>query len=49
VHYRALFADLLGTDPVSTTPGITTSHPDDEPAPAPRRAADTDAATDTSR
>ena len=49
VHYRALFAELLGTDPVSTTPGTTTSDPDDEPAPAPRRATDTDAATDTSR
>ena len=49
VHYRALFADLLGTDPVSTTPGTTTSEPDDEPAPAPRRATDTDAATETSR
>jgi len=49
VHYRALFADLLGTAPVSTTPGTTTSDPDDAPAPAPRRATDTDAATDTSR
>jgi hypothetical protein len=97
VHYRALFADLLGTDPVSvppsTTAGTTTSSPDDEtisrsdestsrsdepisradepasradepasrsedelrsrsddePAPAPRRAADTDAATDNRR
>ena len=51
VHYRALFADLLGADPVPTTPatGTTTSVPDDESAPAPRRAADTDAATDTSR
>jgi hypothetical protein len=49
VHYRALFAELLGTDPVSTTPGTTTSNPDDESAPAPRRATDTDAATDTSR
>jgi len=49
VHYRALFADLLGTDPVSTTPGTTTSDPDDAPAPAPRRATGTDAATDTSR
>ena len=49
VHYRALFADLLGTDPVSTTPGTTTSDPDDEPAPAPRRATGTDAATDPSR
>ena len=49
VHYRALFADLLGTDAVSTTPGTTTSVPDDEPAPAPRTAADTDAAPDTSR
>jgi hypothetical protein len=49
VHYRALFADLLGTDPVSTTPATTTSDPDDEPAPAPRRSADADAAPDTSR
>src|SRR3954468_23616632 len=49
VHYRALFADLLGTDPVSTTPATTTSDPADAPAPAPRRAADTDAAPDTSR
>jgi FtsZ-interacting cell division protein ZipA len=51
VHYRALFGDLLGTDPVSTNPGTTTSNPDDEPpAPAPRRAADdTDAATDNRR
>jgi hypothetical protein len=51
VHYRALFADLLGTDPVPTTPGTgtTTSDSDDAPAPAPRRATDTDAATDTSR
>ena len=49
VHYRALFADLLGADPVSTTPGTTTSDPDDAPAPAPRRATGTDAATDTSR
>ena len=49
VHYRALFADLLGTDPVPTTPGSTTSDSDDAPAPAPRRATDTDAATDTSR
>jgi FtsZ-interacting cell division protein ZipA len=49
VHYRALFAELLGIDPVSTTPGTTESDPDDEPAPAPRRATDTDAATDTSR
>lgn len=74
VHYRALFADLLGADPVSTTAGTTTSGPgssvsgtsdsgtpvsdssvsdtsvsDDAPAPAPRRAADTDAAPDTRR
>jgi hypothetical protein len=51
VHYRALFADLLGTDPVSTTPatGTTTSDPDDAPAPAPRTAADSDTATDKSR
>jgi len=53
VHYRALFTDLLGIDavptPPSTTPGTTTSSPDDEPAPAPRRDADTDAATDNRR
>lgn len=49
VHYRALFADLLGADPVSTTPGTTTSDPDDAPAPASRRATGTDAASDTSR
>jgi hypothetical protein len=50
VHYRALFADLLGTDPVSTTPATTTTVPDEAPAPAPRTAADTDAAApDTSR
>jgi hypothetical protein len=39
VHYRALFADLLGTDPVSTspssTPGTTTSSPDDVRASSP--------------
>lgn len=47
VHYRVLFADLLGTDPVSTNAATTT----DKPAPAPRTAADetTDAAPDTSR
>jgi len=49
VHYRALFTDLLGADPVSTTPGTTKSDLDDAPAPAPRRATGTDAATDTSR
>jgi hypothetical protein len=49
VHYRALFADLLGTDAVSTNSGTTTSVPDDEPAPAPRTAADSDAAPDKSR
>lgn len=49
VHYRALFADLLGTDPVSTTPGTTTSVAEEAPAPAPRTAADTDAAPDKSR
>jgi len=52
VHYRALSADLLGTDPVptnaaTTTPATTT----EKPAPAPRTAAGetTDAASDTSR
>ncbi|GIM97012.1 hypothetical protein [Paractinoplanes toevensis] len=49
VHYRALFADLLGTSAVSTNPGTTTSDPDDEPATAPRTAADSDAAPDKSR
>ncbi|MEU4239896.1 hypothetical protein [Actinoplanes sp. NPDC026619] len=49
VHYRALFADLLGADPVSTTPATTTTVPDEAPAPAPRTAADTDAAPDKSR
>jgi len=50
VHYRSLFADLLGTDPVSTTPATTESVPEKAPAPAPRTAADTDAAApDTSR
>src|SRR3954463_13733304 len=50
VHYRALFADLLGTDPVptnaATTPPATTT---EKPAPAPRTAAGetTDAASDT--
>jgi hypothetical protein len=49
VHYRSLFADLLGTDPVAGT----TDHrsvPDGEtpPAPAPREAGDTPA-RDTSR
>ncbi|GAA0531154.1 hypothetical protein GCM10010172_09830 [Paractinoplanes ferrugineus] len=52
VHYRALFADLLGTDPVSTSSSTATTEsvPDEAPAPAPRTAADNDAAaTDTSR
>ncbi|MGK5681212.1 hypothetical protein [Actinoplanes sp. URMC 104] len=44
VHYRALFADLLGTDPVPST-GINTT----EAAPAPRPAADDSSARDTSR
>ena len=42
VHYRALFADLLGTDPVSTTPGTTTTDRDDAPAPASHRATASD-------
>lgn len=51
VHYRALFADLLGTEPVSTNPATTTTVPEsDPPAPAPRTDADAEsAAPDTSR
>jgi hypothetical protein len=49
VHYRVLFADLLGTEPVSTNPATTTSSTHDEPAPAPRTAADTDAAPESRR
>src|SRR3954462_1614872 len=51
VHYRALFADLLGTEPVSTNPATTTTVPEsDPPAPAPPTAADAEsAAPDTSR
>jgi hypothetical protein len=37
VHYRALFADLLGTDPV---PAAAETAPGDRPAPAPRNDAD---------
>jgi hypothetical protein len=53
VHYRALFADLLGTDPVPTN-GTAASAESTEvkpTAPAPRTPADekTDAAPDTSR
>jgi hypothetical protein len=57
VHFRVLFAELLGTEPVSTNSAATaTTVPEsDPPAPAPRTAADaesaaaTDAAPDTSR
>ena len=55
VHYRVLFADLLGTDPVSTNAATTTDSDatttDEKPAPAPRTAAGetTDAASDPSR
>jgi hypothetical protein len=51
VHYRVLFADLLGTEPVSTNAATTTTTTEDKPAPAPRQAADetTDAAPDSSR
>ncbi|MET0426834.1 MAG: hypothetical protein ABW046_23405 [Actinoplanes sp.] len=47
VHYRALFADLLGTDPVPSTSTPTTS----DAVPAPRTSADdtTPTAPDTSR
>lgn len=49
VHYRALFADLLGTDPVPTTSASTTEPaPAADTAPAPRKDADT-TAPDTSR
>jgi hypothetical protein len=54
VHYRALFADLLGTDPVPST-GTTTEEPAPTPEstserpPAPRPAADDSPARDTSR
>ncbi len=49
VHYRALFADLLGADPVPST-ATTTTESTSEVAPAPRRAdADESAAPDTSR
>ena len=41
VHYRALFADLLGTDPVTSTSVNGVDH--DNAAPAPRR--DTDEPT----
>ncbi|GID26930.1 hypothetical protein [Paractinoplanes brasiliensis] len=58
VHYRALFADLLGTDPVPSTgttspapAGTTETSTSDAPAPAPRTAADEpeSPARDTSR
>jgi hypothetical protein len=59
VHYRVLFADLLGTDPVATNAAGTTETTTvpsttvttEKPAPAPRAAAGetTDAASDTSR
>jgi hypothetical protein len=51
VHYRALFADLLGSEPVSTNSATTTTVPEsDPPAPAPRTDADAEsAAPDTSR
>ena len=53
VHYRALFADLLGTDPVPSA-GTTTSSTSADPAdrnvaPAPRAATDDSTARDTSR
>jgi len=48
VHYRALFADLLGSDPVAST-GTTESESTSEATPAPRAAADESPARDTSR
>ncbi|MDT5030039.1 MAG: hypothetical protein QOC94_210 [Actinoplanes sp.] len=52
VHYRALFADLLGADPLTTSPNSTaasltgsgTTEPADAPAPAPAPDHDTDVA-----
>ncbi|WP_250035739.1 hypothetical protein [Paractinoplanes maris] len=54
VHYRALFADLLGTDPVpstaTATPESTTDNAAaDPPVPAPRTDADESSARDTRR
>jgi Fe-S cluster assembly scaffold protein SufB len=53
VHYRALFADLLGTDPVpstgTTTPTAPTSGASTSETPAPRHPADESPARDTSR
>ena len=52
VHYRALFADLLGTDPVPGTPSspaATDASATNASAPAPRRAGDDTTAPDTSR
>jgi len=48
VHYRALFADLLGTDPVPAASETATA-PTDKPAPAPRTAADDTAPDSTAR
>ncbi|MBU2669559.1 hypothetical protein KOI35_39220 [Actinoplanes bogorensis] len=57
VHYRALFADLLGADPVPSTGTTTPTAPVSAPAaeestseaPAPRTPADESPARDTSR
>jgi hypothetical protein len=53
VHYRALFADLLGTDPVpstgTTTPTPAVSETSTSETPAPRTPADESPARDTSR
>jgi len=53
VHYRALFADLLGTDPVPSTgttgESTSTDRSTSEQPPAPRPAADESPARDTSR
>jgi hypothetical protein len=51
VHYRSLFADLLGENPVSSTGSSTNSSTDEKPAPAattpaPRPAADDTIGTD---
>jgi hypothetical protein len=51
VHYRALFADLLGTDPLKTSPNatadaVTADTPDAETTPAPAQSAKPEHDTD---
>jgi hypothetical protein len=47
VHYRALFADLLGTDPVKSETGTTSTPAASAPRPKTTDASDTTAAPDT--